>query len=270
MSDTPRNKPALGKLSLKRGADAEASETAKLEERLHKVLAQAGLGSRRALEQRIADGLVKVNGEVAQTGMSIKSGDRVELDGKTFVASALSEPARVLIYNKPEGEVTTREDPEGRPTVFEQLPRLKGQRWIAVGRLDINTTGLLLLTTDGEFKRQMELPATGVERSYRARTYGKVSQRQLEDLMMGIEIEGIRYGSINANMERRTGANQWIEMRLKEGKNREVRRVLEHLGLQVSRLIRTSYGPFVLGEMPAGAVNEVLQHDLVAFRKTLK
>lgn len=126
------------------------SATAKVEERLHKVLAQAGLGSRRALEERIAQGLVKVNGVVAQTGQSVKGGDRIELDGKVFVASALTEPASVLLYNKPEGEVTTREDPEGRPTVFESLPRLKGARWIAVGRLDINTTGLLLLTTDGE------------------------------------------------------------------------------------------------------------------------
>ena len=123
MSDTPRNKAPLGKLSLKRGGDkAETADTGKLSERLHKVLAQAGLGSRRALEQRIADGLVKVNGEVAQTGMSIAGGDKIELDGKTFVASALTEPARVLLYNKPEGEVTTREDPEGRPTIFEALP----------------------------------------------------------------------------------------------------------------------------------------------------
>lgn len=146
MSDTPR-KLSLNKLSLKRDASPEHP---KLEERLHKVLAQAGLGSRRALEQRIADGLVKVNGETAKTGMSVSGGDRIELDGKVFVASALSEPSRVLIYNKPEGEVTTRDDPEGRPTVFESLPALKGARWIAIGRLDINTTGLLLLTTDGE------------------------------------------------------------------------------------------------------------------------
>jgi 23S rRNA pseudouridine2605 synthase len=138
-----------------------------------------------------------------------------------------------------------------------------------VGRLDLNTEGLLLLTTDGELKRQLELPATGVERTYRARAYGQVSQEQLEDLIEGVEIDGVRYGSIDANLERRTGANVWIEMRLKEGKNREVRRVLEHLGLRVSRLIRTAYGPFALGDLPAGAVDEVRQHDLVAFRKTL-
>ncbi|HRN62133.1 MAG TPA: S4 domain-containing protein, partial [Luteimonas sp.] len=152
--------PAAGsrKLSLKRGED-KAAEAPRLEERLHKVLAQAGLGSRRALEQRIADGLVKVNGEVAQTGMSVGGGDRIEIDGRQFVASALTEPARVLMYNKPEGEVTTREDPEGRPTIFESLPALKGARWIAIGRLDINTTGLLLLTTDGELANAMMHPS---------------------------------------------------------------------------------------------------------------
>ena len=150
-------------LSLKRGTEP-STEAPRLEERLHKVLAQAGLGSRRALEQRIADGLVKVNGELAQTGMNIKGGDRVELDGKTFVASALTDPSRVLIYNKPEGEVTTREDPEGRPTIFEALPALKGARWIAIGRLDINTTGLLLLSTDGELANAMMHPSFEVER----------------------------------------------------------------------------------------------------------
>ncbi|KAG1459396.1 hypothetical protein G6F57_014517 [Rhizopus arrhizus] len=146
----------LETLSLKREA---TSEQLKVEERLHKVLAQAGRGSRRALEQRIAEGLVKVNGEVAQTGMSVKSGDKIELDGRGFVATALAEPSRVLVYNKPEGEVTTREDPEGRPTVFESLPPLKGARWIAIGRLDINTTGLLLATTDGELANAMMHPS---------------------------------------------------------------------------------------------------------------
>ena len=138
-----------------------------------------------------------------------------------------------------------------------------------VGRLDMNTEGLLLLTTDGELKRQLELPATGVERSYRARVFGEVSQAQLEELIHGVEIEGIRYGAIDANLERRTGRNGWVEMRLREGKNREVRRVLEHLGLEVSRLIRTAYGPLALGDLPAGAVDEVRQHDLVVFRKSL-
>jgi 23S rRNA pseudouridine2605 synthase len=144
------------------------------------------------------------------------------------------------------------------------LPRL-----VPVGRLDLNTEGLLLMTNDGELKRQLELPATGVERTYRARVFGEVSQDQLEELIHGIEIEGMRYGPIDANLERRTGRNGWVEMKLTEGKNREVRRVLEHLGLQVSRLIRTAYGPFVLGGLAPGEVAEVNQHDLVQFRKLL-
>ena len=139
-----------------------------------------------------------------------------------------------------------------------------------VGRLDLATEGLLLLTTDGELKRQLELPSTGVERVYRARVFGEVSQTQLEDLIEGVTVEGVRYGSIDANLERRTGRNGWIEMRLAEGKNREVRRVLAYLGLQVSRLIRTAYGPFGLADMPVGAVDEVRQHDLIAFRKALR
>jgi 23S rRNA pseudouridine2605 synthase len=164
--------------------------------------------------------------------------------------------------------LTTERDPKGRPTIYDRLP--KGlPRVMPVGRLDLNTEGLLLLTTDGELKRQLELPATGVERSYRARVFGDVSQAQLEELIHGIEIEGVRYGSIDANLERRTGRNGWVEMRLREGKNREVRRVLEHLGLEVSRLIRTAYGPFGLGDMPVGAVDEIRQHDLVAFRNAL-
>lgn len=236
-------------------------------DRIAKLLARAGIASRREVERMIGEGRVALDGQVLDTPATIlKSLKGVTVDGKPVQAPA---PARLFLYHKPAGLLTTERDPKGRPTIYDRLP--KGlPRVMPIGRLDLNTEGLLLLTTDGGFKRQMELPATGVERSYRARTYGRVSQTQLDELMMGIEIEGIRYGSINANMERRTGANQWIEMRLKEGKNREVRRVLEHLGLQVSRLIRTSYGPFVLGDMAAGGVNEVLQHDLVAFRKTLE
>jgi 23S rRNA pseudouridine2605 synthase len=139
-----------------------------------------------------------------------------------------------------------------------------------IGRLDMNTEGLLLMTTDGGFKREMELPKNGIERTYRARTFGDVTQNQLEELYKGITVEGMHYGPITANLERRTGRNQWIEMTLTEGKNREVRRVLEHLGLKVSRLIRTSYGPFLLGDFEKGAIEPVRRHDLVKFRKTLK
>ena len=251
MSDTPRNK-----LSLKRGDAAEASEASKLTERLHKVLAQAGLGSRRALEQRIADGLVKVNGEVAQTGMSITGGDKIELDGKTFVASALTEPARVLLYNKPEGEVTTREDPEGRPTIFEALPALKGARWIAIGRLDINTTGLLLLTTDGELANAMMHPSYEVEREYVCRVRAPegmdtVPDNLIDRLARGVALED---GPARFDVIERIGGtgghesvqHDWFRVVVKEGRNREVRRLWESQGCQVSRLKRTRYGKISL------------------------
>lgn len=214
----------------------------------------------------IAEGRVAIDGEILTTpAIVLSSLHGVTVDGEPVAAAA---PARLFRFHKPAGLLTTERDPAGRPTIYDRLP--KGlPRVMPVGRLDLATEGLLLMTTDGELKRQLELPATGVERSYRARAYGEVSQAQLEDLMLGIEIEGVRYGSINANLERRTGANVWIELTLTEGKNREVRRVLEHLGLKVSRLIRTRYGPFHLEDMPPGAVDEVRQHDLILFRKAL-
>lgn len=236
-------------------------------ERIAKLLARAGVGSRRDVERMIAEGRVALGGAVVDTPATIlKSLYGVTVDGNPVAAA---EPTRLFLYHKPTGLLTAARDPKGRPTIYDRLPR-DLPRVMPVGRLDLNTEGLLLLTTDGEFKRVLELPRTGVERTYRARAYGQISQAQLEELIEGIEIEGVRYGSIDANLERRTGANVWIEMRLKEGKNREVRRVLEHLGLSVSRLIRTAYGPFVLGDLPPGAVGEVKQHALVAFRKTLK
>lgn len=214
----------------------------------------------------IAEGRVALNGQVLTTPATVLTSlHGVTVDGNTVAAPA---PARLFRFHKPAGLLTTERDPAGRPTIYDRLP--KGlPRLMPVGRLDLSTEGLLLMTTDGELKRQLELPATGVERSYRARAYGQVTQEQLEDLMLGVEIEGVRYGSINANLERRTGANVWIELTLTEGKNREVRRVLEHLGLKVSRLIRTRYGPFELGDMPVGAVDEIRQHDLIVFRKAL-
>ena len=215
----------------------------------------------------IAEGRIALNGKVLETPATIiTSLQGITVDGQPVEAPA---PARIFRYHKPSGLLTTERDPKGRPTIYDRLPK-DLPRVIPVGRLDLNTEGLLLLTTDGELKRQLELPKTGVTRTYRARAYGQVSQKQLEDLIEGVEIEGVRYGSIDANLERRTGANVWVEMKLTEGKNREVRRVLEYLGLKVSRLIRTAYGPFLLGDMPAGAVDEVRQHDLVAFRKGLK
>lgn len=235
-------------------------------DRIAKLLARAGIASRREIERMIAEGRVAIDGQTLTTPATVLTSlHGVTVDGNPVAAPA---PARLFRFHKPAGLLTTERDPAGRPTIYDRLP--KGlPRLMPVGRLDLSTEGLLLMTTDGELKRQLELPATGVERSYRARAYGQVTQEQLEDLMLGVEIEGVRYGSINANLERRTGANVWIELTLTEGKNREVRRVLEHLGLKVSRLIRTRYGPFELGDMPVGAVDEIRQHDLIVFRKAL-
>ena len=210
---------------------------------------------------------IAIDGKLIETPATIVTSlHGVTVDGQPVAAPTA---ARLFLYHKPAGLLTAERDPKGRPTIYDKLPS-DLPRVVPVGRLDLNTEGLLLLTTDGELKRQLELPSVGVERAYRARAYGNVSQTQLEDLIEGIEIEGVRYGSIDANLERRTGANVWVEMRLREGKNREVRRVLEHLGLQVSRLIRTAYGPFILDDLPPGEVGEVRQHDLAQFRATLK
>jgi 23S rRNA pseudouridine2605 synthase len=235
-------------------------------QRIAKLLARAGIASRREIERMIAEGRIAIGGVVVETPATLLTSIHgITVDGKPVQPPA---PTRLFRYHKPAGLLTAERDPKGRATIYDRLP--KGlPRVMPVGRLDLNTEGLLLLTTDGELKRQLELPATGVERAYRARVFGEVSQAQLEELIHGIEIEGVRYGAINANLERRTGRNCWVEMRLREGKNREVRRVLEHLGLKVSRLIRTAYGPFGLDDLPAGGVDEVRQHDLVAFRKTL-
>lgn len=237
------------------------------EHRIAKLLARAGIASRRDIERMIAEGRIARDGEIVSTPATLlKSLHGITVDGNPVKEPA---PARLFRYHKPAGLLTAARDPKGRPTIYDRLPA-DLPRLMPVGRLDLNTEGLLLLTTDGELKRQMELPSTGVERTYRARAYGEISQAQLEDLIEGIEIDGVRYGKIDANLERRTGRNQWIEMTLTEGKNREVRRVLEHLGLKVSRLLRTRYGPFLLGELPPGAVEEVRQHDLVMFRKGLR
>ena len=272
MSDTPR-KLSLNKLSLKREA---AAEQPKLEERLHKVLAQAGLGSRRALEQRIADGLVKVNGETAQTGMSVKSGDKIDLDGRSFVASALTEPSRVLIYNKPEGEVTTREDPEGRPTVFEALPGLKGARWIAIGRLDINTTGLLLLTTDGELANAMMHPSFEVEREYVVRVRAPEGQEKVPDNIVDRLARGVALDDGPAKFDEierigGTDSHDWFRVVVKEGRNREVRRLWESQGCQVSRLKRTRYGKVSLPQpLLRGQSQELPVTQVEALRAELK
>ncbi|TDK19946.1 rRNA pseudouridine synthase [Luteimonas aestuarii] len=263
------------KLSLKRDTTA-APDAPRLEERLHKVLAQAGLGSRRALEQRIADGLVKVNGETAQTGMSVKAGDKIDIDGRTFVASALTEPARVLIYNKPEGEVTTREDPEGRPTIFEALPALKGARWIAIGRLDINTSGLLLLTTDGELANAMMHPSYEVEREYVVRVRAPEGEETVADKIVDRLRRGVALDDGPAKFDEierigGTDSNEWFRVVVKEGRNREVRRLWESQGCQVSRLKRTRYGKVALPQpLLRGQSQELAAAQVEAMRKELK
>ena len=236
------------------------------EERIAKLLARAGVASRREIERMIADKRITLNGEAVETPATLlKSLHGVAVDGK-----AVGQPAPTLLYmfHKPEGCLTAERDFSGRKTIYDILPK-ELPRLMPIGRLDLNTEGLLLMTNDGEFKRQMEMPSTGVERTYRARVFGDISQTQLEDLIHGIEIDGVRYGKIDANLERRTGRNGWLEMTLTEGKNREVRRVLEHFELEVSRLIRTRYGPFVLGDLEPGAVGEVRRVDLINFRNTL-
>ncbi|WP_264604957.1 pseudouridine synthase [Sphingobium sp. B11D3D] len=262
----PRARRGAGRVApqVRQAAD---DGTAREGERIAKLMARAGVASRRDVERMIAEGRVALNGTLVETPATLlKSLRGVTVDG---VAVKEPAPARMFLFHKPAGLLTTAKDPAGRPTIYDRLPA-DLPRVMPVGRLDLNTEGLLLLTTDGELKRQLELPSTGVERTYRARAFGEISQAQLEELIEGVEIEGMRYGRIDANLERRTGRNQWIEMTLTEGKNREVRRVLEHLGLKVSRLIRTRYGPFVLGDSAPAEVAEVRQVDLIKFRKTLK
>ncbi len=240
-------------------------------DRIAKLLARAGIASRREVERMIEDGRVKIGDEVVTTPATLLTSLRgVSVDGK--MVGPIAAP-RLFRFHKPAGLITAERDPTGRPTIYTALRNSMPEnapRVMPVGRLDVNTEGLLLMTNDGELKRAMELPSTGIPRTYRARTFGDITQSKLEELIEGIEIEGVRYGPINANLERSAGRNKWIEMTLTEGKNREIRRVLEHLGLEVSRLLRTAYGPFELADLQRGSAVEVPQVMVEAFRKTLK
>ena len=231
-------------------------------QRIAKLLARAGIASRRDIERMIAEGRIALHGEKLTTPATLLENlQGVTVDGQPVKPAGA---ARLFLFYKPAGCLTAARDPKGRPTIYDKLP--KGlPRLMPVGRLDYMTEGLLLLTNDGELKRQLELPSTGVVRRYRARAFGDVTQAQLEALAEGVTIDGMRYGSIDANLERRTGRNCWIELSLTEGKNREVRNVLAHLGLQVSRLIRTSYGPFTVEGLEPGDVGEVQREDLFRF-----
>lgn len=223
-------------------------------ERIAKWLARAGVASRRDAEKLLADGVVQVNGaRIDHPATFVQPDDVVQVRGK--VVDAPDRP-RLWRYHKPEGLVTTHKDPEGRPTVFAALPPGL-PRVVSVGRLDLGSEGLLLLTNDGALARRLELPANGWIRRYRARAWGPVDSAALARLSQGVTVEGVRYGPIEAQLEVRKGENVWLSMALREGRNREVRRVLAHLGLQVSRLIRVAYGPFQLGVLARGAVDEV-------------
>lgn len=236
-------------------------------QRIAKLLARAGVASRREIERMIAEGRIALDGVPVETPATLLTSLRgVSVDGQPV---AEAEAARLFLFHKPSGCLTTERDPAGRPTIYDRLPAGL-PRLMPVGRLDMTTEGLLLLTNDGGLKRRLELPSSGVERTYRARAFGDISQTQLEELIRGIEVDGIRYGRIDANLERRTGRNQWIEMTLTEGKNREVRRVLEHLGLTVNRLIRVRYGPFDLADSAPGDLVEIKRGDLDRFLHQLK
>ncbi len=222
--------------------------------RVAKAIARAGLCSRREAERWIEAGRVAVNGKVLSTPATVVApDDEIRVDGEPLPEP---EPVRLWRYHKPKGLVTTHRDPQGRRTVFDALPP-ELPRVVSIGRLDVNTEGLLLLTTDGALARHLELPATGWLRRYRVRAHGKATQAELDRLKDGITIDGVSYGSVEARLDRVQGGNLWLTVALREGKNREVKHVLAHLGLEVNRLIRLSYGPLALGELAPGAVEEV-------------
>ncbi|MDH4413733.1 MAG: pseudouridine synthase [Rhizobium sp.] len=248
-ADKPATKPARAP----RAAAPATDDTVK-PERISKLLARAGVASRRDIERMIMEGRVSVNGKVLDSPvLNATLADTIEVDGQPIRGI---ERTRLWLYHKPAGLVTTNADPEGRPTVFENLPE-ELPRVMSIGRLDINTEGLLLLTNDGGLARVLELPTTGWLRRYRVRAYGEVDQPALDALKEGIAVDGVLYGAIDATLDRKQGHNVWITMGLREGKNREIKNVLGALGLEVNRLIRISYGPFQLGDLPEGKVLEV-------------
>lgn len=233
----------------------ESRQPAAAGDRLAKVIARAGLCSRRQAEQWIAAGRVLVNSKPVRTpAFNVTDDDHITVDGEPLRER---QGTRLWLYHKPAGKVVTERDPEGRPTIFEDLATKGLPRVMTVGRLDINTEGLLLLTNDGGLKRVLELPSTGWLRRYKVRAHGKIEQKQLDALKKGMEVDGVKYGRIDAEVERVQGSNVWINVALREGKNREIKNVLSALGLDVNRLIRVSFGPFQLSDLPVDAVDTV-------------
>lgn len=229
-------------------------------ERIAKVLARAGVASRRQAEQMILEGRVRVNGRrLDSPALNVTASDRVDVDGKPI---AEPEPARLWRYNKPLGLVTSERDEKGRPTVFDRLPEGL-PRVMSVGRLDLNSEGLLLLTNDGALKRRLELPSTGWLRRYRVRVYGEPAEADLDRLRAGISLDGEDFRPMRVTLDRQQRGNAWLTIGLREGRNREIRRAMEAIGLQVNRLIRISYGPFQLGDLATGAV-EVVKAKVLA------
>ncbi len=237
------------------------------QQRIAKALARAGVGSRRDIERMIAEGRIAIAGEVLTSpALNITSLKDVTVDGQPVAGIA---PAKLYRFHKPAGFLTAARDPAGRPTIMDILPEGL-PRVVPVGRLDMNTEGLLLLTTDGELKRALELPSSNVPRVYRVRAFGEVTQAALESLADGISIDGIHYGPVLADIERKTGHNLWLIVTIREGKNREVRRILEHIGLQVNRLIRVAYGPIGLDDLPPRMADEIPEADLALLKAMLK
>lgn len=232
-------------------------------ERLHKALATAGLGSRRDMEQLIMEGRVSVNGLPAKVGDKVKPGDLVKVNGKLVRLNWKIQQPRVLIYHKPEGEIVSRDDPEGRPSVFDNLPPMRGGRWITVGRLDFNTEGLLIFTTDGELANRLSHPRYEVEREYAVRLLGALDAEKMDALLNGVELEdGVAKveSIVPAGGE---GVNQWYRLVIREGRNREVRRLMEHLGLTVSRLIRVRFGPIAMPpRLKRGMKEELTEEEI--------
>ena len=239
-------------------------------ERIAKVLARAGICSRRDAEKLIAQGRVKLDGKVLTTpAVKVVPGARIEVDG---VRVKQPDPTRLWRYHKPEGLVTTHRDEKGRPTVFERLPE-DLPRVVSVGRLDVNSEGLLLLTNDGELARKLEHPDQAWQRRYRVRLFGKISQADLDKLKNGVTVNGVKYGPVEAKLERSKGVYSWAVLSLREGKNREVKKLMEHLGLKVARLIRVSFGPFHLGQLKPGQVDEIpgkVMREQLGLKKTKK